>query len=199
MKVMLIGATGMIGKAVAQELKEHDLIKVGNKGGDYQVDIENTASIEALFANAGPIDALISTAGLITFGPLNELTDEQYAMTLNNKLLGHIKLFNIAKKHLTEGGSITLTSGYLAQHPIPGSAAVSMVNAALDAFVKAAALELDQRLRINTVSPLFVKETMETMGMDSSEGISAADTAKAYRYAIESKDSGKALDVRDYI
>ncbi|MFT7053132.1 MAG: NAD(P)-dependent dehydrogenase (short-subunit alcohol dehydrogenase family) [Psychromonas sp.] len=174
------------------------LLRLGIKEVTIRSILKKT-SIEALFARVGPIDALISTTGHIAFAPLHELTEEQYTMTINNKLLGHIKLFNIATKHLTEGGSITMTSGYVTQHPIPGSAAVSMVNAALDAFVKAAALELDEHLRINTVSPLFVKETMEIMGMDSSEGISAADTAKAYRYAIEGKDSGKALDVRDYI
>jgi len=199
MKILLIGATGMIGKAVTEELKEHNIIKVGNKGGDYQVDIESQSSIEALFEHVGQVDAIISTTGLIAFAPLDALTDEQYAMTVNNKILGHINLFQVGKKYVSEGGSFTLTSGYVAQNPIPGSAAVSMVNAALDAFVKAAALELQETLRINTVSPRFVKETMEIMGMDSSEGISAADTAKAYRHAVESNDTGKAMDVVDYL
>ncbi|MEI8618004.1 hypothetical protein P4S81_07635 [Pseudoalteromonas sp. B28] len=74
-----------------------------------------------------------------------------------------------------------------------------MVNAALDSFAKAAALELEGTLRVNTVSPHFVKETMEIMGMDSTSGITAADTAKAFRHAIESNQTGKAFDVVDYI
>lgn len=199
MKVMLIGGTGTIGNAVAEELKGHEVIRVGLNRGDYQADLENAESLEALFQAVGPVDAIISTAGQIAFAPLEELTEQQFALTVNNKLLGHINLFRIGKKHIRAGGSFTMTSGYLAQNPMPGSAAVSMVNAALDSFAKAAALEMGSRLRVNTVSPLFVKETMELMGMDSAEGISAANTAKAYRHALEGEDTGKAIDVRDYL
>ncbi|MEH6712844.1 MAG: short chain dehydrogenase [Paraglaciecola polaris] len=199
MKIVLIGATGMIGSAVSNELKEHEIISAGFKNGQYQVDIENRDSIEAMFEDVGQVDAVISTTGLIAFAPLNELTIEQFRMTINNKILGHINLLQIASQYIRDGGSITFTSGYVAQNPMPGSSSVSLVNAALDAFVKAAALELGSKLRINTVSPRFVKETMTLMGMDSTDGVSAVDTANAYRHAIESNETGKAFDVVDYI
>ena len=96
MKIVLIGATGIIGKAVAAELNDHDVINVGYSGGQYQVDIENRGSIEALFAEIGHVDAVISTAGLIAFAPLSELTHEQFQMTVNNKVLGNVNLFQIA-------------------------------------------------------------------------------------------------------
>ncbi|GGP58349.1 short chain dehydrogenase [Shewanella algicola] len=199
MKIVLIGATGMIGKAVAQELHDHDVISVGYNNGDYQVDIEDIASIEALFASIGQVDAVISTTGLIAFAPITELSQAQIVMTVNNKLIGHIALFQVAQKYICKGGSFTMTSGYLAQHPMVGSSVISVVNAGLDSFAKAAALEFGNALRTNTVSPHFVKETMELMGMDSTDGVSAADTAKAYRVAIETNVSGAALDTKDYI
>lgn len=198
MKVLLIGATGTIGRAVARELSDHEVIEVGFKGGRYRVDLEDSKSIAALFEQVGAVDAIISTAGAIAFAPLTDLTEAQFRHTITNKLLGNVNLLRIGHAHVRDGGSITFTSGYLAQHPMPGSAAVSMVNAGLDAFAKAAALELAPRIRVNTVSPVFVKETMEQMGMDSSSGVSAADTAKGYRYAIESDVSGEAIDVRDF-
>lgn len=199
MKIVLIGATGTVGKAVANELKEHEVIKVGYKGGDYQVDIEDRASITALFEQIGEVDAIVSTTGMAAFAPIKELSYDQIKLSVDSKLLGQINLFQIGSKHVREGGSITLTSGYLAQHPMEGGAAISLVNAALDSFTKAAAFELGSNLRVNTVSPRFVKETMEKMGMDNSSGVSAADTAKAYRHSVTSSESGQAFDVVDYI
>lgn len=199
MKVVLVGATGTIGKAIVNELKDHDVIRVGFKGGDYQVNIEDRSTIEALFKEIGTVDAIISTTGLIAFAPVKELAYQDIKQSLDNKVMGNINLFQIGKEYLREGGSFTFSSGYLAQNPMDGGAAVSMVNAALDSFAKAAAFELGMSLRVNTVSPRFVKETMELMGMDSSDGISAAGTAKAYRHAIQSKETGQAFDVVDYL
>ena len=199
MKILLIGATGTIGKAVSAELKDHDVLAVGNSGGDYQVDLNDNASIEALFDKTGPVDAVVSTAGQILFAPVKDLTDAQYQEAVNGKILNHLNLFRIAQSHITEGGSFTMTTGVLSTNPMPGGSTVSMVNAALDSFARAAALETGKSLRVNTVSPHFVKETMEMMGMDSSSGISAADTAKAYRHAVESRETGQVFDVPDYI
>lgn len=199
MKIVLIGATGTIGKAVTNALEGHQVIKVGLNNGDYQMNLESPESIRDLFASIGKVDAVVSTSGQIVFGAVNELSDAEYAMTINNKLLGHISLFKIAAQHLNTGGSFTLTTGYLAQHPIPGSAAISTVNAALDAFVKAAALEMGDTLRVNAVSPHFVTETMLAMGMPTDGGISAADTALAYRHLLEGNQNGISLDVRDFL
>ena len=51
--------------------------------------------------------------------------------------------------------------------------------------MRAAALEMPRRLRINAVSPPWVKETMVKLGMDPASGLAAADVAKAYVAAIE--------------
>jgi NAD(P)-dependent dehydrogenase (short-subunit alcohol dehydrogenase family) len=200
MKILLIGATGTIGKKVAERLADaHEVICVGTKGGDLQADLGSRESLQDLFEQVGPVDAVISTAGLAEFGALGELTDEQFATGWNNKLMGQINLVRIGRNHLRPGGVILLTSGMLAEQPMPGSTAVSAVNGAINSFVKAAALELDNGHRINAVSPVFVKETMEMMGMDSSDGLSAADTAEAYAAALQGSMSGEVIDVRDYV
>jgi NAD(P)-dependent dehydrogenase (short-subunit alcohol dehydrogenase family) len=100
----------------------------------------------------------------------------------------------LAKDHLRNGGSITVTTGVLAMHPMLGSASISMVNAGLEGFVRAAALEMPRKLRINAVSPPWVKETMVKFGMDPTPGLASADVAKAYVAAVEGSHQGKIID-----
>lgn len=199
MKILLIGASGTIGKAVAQNLSlQHDVISANYSGGDVQVDLGNVESIKAMFAAVGSVDAIISTAGLANFGALNDMTDTDYQLALQNKLMGQVNLVRLGKEMINQGGSITLTSGILSREPMHGSAIVSMVNGALESYVKAAALELDS-LRLNVVAPIFVKETMAMMGMPTDSGLSAADTASAYVAAVSGDMHGQTLDAPDYI
>lgn len=200
MKIMIVGATGTIGNAVSTLLaKDHEIVRVGFDDGDYQADLGSKASIVALFDAVGPVDAVISTAGLADFGPLAELDDAAFELALSNKLMGQVNLVRVGADKINENGSITLTSGILARDPMPGSAAISMANGALESFAKAAALELDRGVRINVVAPAFVKETMEMMGMDPTHGLSAADTAKAYQAAVEGDANGLTLDAPDHV
>lgn len=127
MKVLVVGATGVIGKAVVELLQnDHDVIKASHRAGDYKVDLASWESISSLFHKAGKVDAVISTAGLANFGEFAGLKDEDYSLALNNKLMGQVNLVRIGKSFVNKGGSVTLTSGALG--PIPGSAAVSLAN-----------------------------------------------------------------------
>ncbi len=199
MKIVLIGSTGTIGKALADALSvNHDIVKVGNRSGDFQVDISSIESIKKLYDSVGKFDALVSAAGQAKFGALAELTDEDYSLGLNNKLRGQINLVRLGLEYINDNGSFTLTSGLLAREPMPGSAAISPVNAGLNGFTRAAALEMPRGIRINVVSPIWVKETMEKLGMDTAGGMSAEDTARAYVESVESSRNGEVLDVRDF-
>jgi NAD(P)-dependent dehydrogenase (short-subunit alcohol dehydrogenase family) len=110
--------------------------------------------------------------------------------------MGQVSLARIAKDIIREGGAITLTTGVLAMHPIPGSASISMVNAGLEGFVRAAALEMPRRLRINAVSPPWVRETLLKLGMSSTTGLPSADVAKAYVAAVEGTQQGEVIAAR---
>jgi NAD(P)-dependent dehydrogenase (short-subunit alcohol dehydrogenase family) len=200
MKVIVIGATGTIGTAVARSLAEsHQVVRVGHARGDFRVDIGSKDSIKRLYGELAPVDAVVSVAGNATFGALDGLGDEDFQLALDNKLMGQVNLVRLGLDHLRDGGSFTLTSGLLAREPMVGSAAISMVNGAIESFVTAAALELPRSLRINAVSPIFVKETMVAMGMDSAGGLSAQDTAQAYVESVMSQRTGQVLDVRDFV
>jgi NAD(P)-dependent dehydrogenase (short-subunit alcohol dehydrogenase family) len=201
MKILVIGATGTIGKNVVVALREngHEVISAGHRDGDVKVDLGSKKSIAEMFQQTGQVDTVISTAGVANFAALSDLSDADFELALNNKLMGQVNLVRLGCEYVADGGRIVLTSGMLAHEPIPGSAAISMVNGALESFAKAAALELGTKVLVNVVSPAFVKETMEMMGMDSTHGLSAADTAKAYLASIQTKESGTTLDVRDYV
>lgn len=199
MKILLIGASGTIGKSVANLLKDdHEIITAGYSDGGVSVDLGNAASIKKMFEQVGQLDAVISTAGVANFGAFETLADDEFQLALNNKLMGQVNLVRLGRGYIKQGGSITLTSGVLSRQPMQGSVAVSMVNGALESFVKAAALEVDA-FRINVVAPIFVKETMAMMGMDTEAGLSADDTAKAYFAAVTGTMHGMTLDAPDYL
>jgi len=199
MKIIVIGATGTIGSEVVKALaaNKHDVIAASRKG-DFKVDIVEPSSVRALFATIGRADAVVCCAGSAAFKPFPELTDADYALGLRSKLMGQVDVARAALEHLSDGGSITLTTGILAMHPMKGSASVSLVNAGLEGFVRAAALEMPRRLRINAVSPPWVKETMVKFGMDPTPGLAAAAVAKAYVAAVEGTDQGKILEATTF-
>lgn len=120
MKVIVVGATGTIGKEVVNLLSSgHELVRVVHRSGDLRVDITSKASIDQLYRTVGPFDAVISTTGLVKFGSFNELTDEDYMLGLTSKLMGQVNLVRIGLNYINDRGSFTLTSGVLSQHPIP--------------------------------------------------------------------------------
>ena len=199
-KIVLIGASGTIGMAVGSLLSQtHEVIEVGNKTGDYTVELSSKASIQNLLESVGNFDALVSTAGVSRFGKFDEASDEDYAVSIENKLMGQVNLARVGQGFAAASGSITLTSGLLGQAPWPATAPTAMVNAALAGFVRAAALDAAKGVRINVVSPVLVSETAERMGLPTEGALSAAQTALAYKASVEGEMNGQLLDVRDYI
>lgn len=200
MNVLVVGGSGTIGRAVADALRAggHTVRTAERSGGDLQVDITSADSIRALFAQAGRVDAIVSCAGGAAWKPLAQLTDDDFEMSLHYKLMGQVNLARYGVESVADGGSITLTSGVLAQEPMPGSSAVSLVNAGLEGFARAAALDLPRGIRINVVSPPWVTETLEAMGMDTSIGLPAAQVARAYVDAVGGAHQGQVLDARRY-
>lgn len=194
-KILVIGATGTIGSAVVESLtrRNHDVVRA-SRNGEIVVDITDTASIVGAYRAAQPLDAVVVTAGSARMSGLDKLTHDDFSFSLASKLMGQVDVVRLGLERLKEGGSFTLTSGILAHQPVPGSAAISMVNAGLEAFASAAALEMPRGMRINVVSPPWVAETLEKMGRDPSGGLPAAQVARAYIEAVEGKRNGEVLD-----
>jgi len=191
MKIIVIGATGIIGSAVASALEAKRQVVRASRNGAVKVDINDSGSIAALFKSVRDVEAVVCCAASARLAPLESLSDAEFMVSIKGKLLGQVSLAFRAIERLRDGGSITLTSGVIP--PIPGSAVGSLVNAGLEGFVRAAALEMPRGLRINVVSPGWVKETLMKLGMDSSTGTAASDVARAYVEAVEGAMQGQTI------
>lgn len=196
MRVLVIGATGTIGRAVVAALEErkHEVVPASHRSGALTVDLQDSASIARLYEKAGRVDAVVCAAGAARFRPLSELSEEDFSASLHHKLLGQINLVRLGIRFVADGGSFTLTSGTLARHPSRGGAAVSVANAGVEAFVAAAALELPRGVRINAVSPGWVSETLKAMGHRPEGGTPAAAVARAYIEAVEGDANGTVIE-----
>ena len=198
MKVLIVGAHGTLGKAVAAELgTRHDIVGASRSSGDVRVDLRDGASVEAMFRAVGPVDAVVAAAGKVPFAPLDELTEAQYLEGLQDKLLGQIRLVSAGTPHVRDGGSFTLITGILTEQPILSGAVASTVNGAVEAFVRAAAIELPRGIRINVVSPTVLTEAMGAYApyFRGFEPVSAARAAMAFSRSVEGRQTGQVYKV----
>ena len=198
MKIIVIGASGTVGRAVAQELSQrHEVIHVGRTQGDYQGDITSQQSVESLFERTGRVDAIVSATGNLFFGPLATMTDGDFNQGLQDKLLGQIRLALTGQHYLNDGGSITLISGIVAHEPIAQGVNATTVNAGLEGFVRAAACELPRGIRINLISPTVLTESAAAYDgfFPGFASVPAASVAQAYRRSVEGIQSGRIYKV----
>jgi NAD(P)-dependent dehydrogenase (short-subunit alcohol dehydrogenase family) len=198
MKVVIIGASGTIGRAVVDELSpRHEIVKVGRKSGDVNVDITSTESITKMYEEIGSFDALVATTGNVHFGDFNQMSEQDYYVGIKDKLMGQVNLVLIGKNYINEAGSFTLTSGVVSHDPIKYGSSASMVNAAIDGFVIGAAIELTKGIRLNSVSPGVVLESMDSYGdfFRGHEPVAVARVALAFSKSVEGLLSGKVFRV----
>jgi len=198
-KILLIGASGTIGQAVLANLgARHDVITVGRSSGTHRADFSQPGAVVKLFEAVGKVDAIVSTAGNLHFGPLAEMTAEQFNLGLQDKLLGQVQLALVGQKYLNDGGSITLTAGILSIEPIRNGASATAVNAAIEGFAAAAAIELPRGLRINAISPTVLTESMGSYGpfFPGFEPVPAERVALAYQRSVEGAQTGRVYRVQ---
>uniref|UniRef100_UPI0037FBEA65 short chain dehydrogenase n=1 Tax=Pseudomonas sp. NPDC090201 TaxID=3364475 RepID=UPI0037FBEA65 len=198
MEILLIGASGTLGSAIEKELApRHEIVRIGRNSGDETVDISDSASIRKLFERTGPFDALVCAAGNVTFAPLAEMTEESFALGLRDKLMGQVNLLLIGREFANDGASFTFTTGVLSHDPIASGASATLVNSAIDGFVRAAAIELPRGMRVNSVSPTVLEESMDSYGpfFRGFKPVSAADAALAYAKSVEGLQTGHTFRV----
>jgi NAD(P)-dependent dehydrogenase (short-subunit alcohol dehydrogenase family) len=195
-RVLVIGSTGLIGSHLVKALQGRaEVVEASRTRAPLQVDIADPASLRRQFESVGPVDAIACTAGMVRFVPWAQASDEDWAHGVANKLMGQVNVVRLGAPRVRDGGAITLTTGVLAQHPMPAGAIATTANAAIEGFVRAAALELGARIRVNVVSPGWITETLQALGMDPTPGVPAAEAALAYVRQMESGASGSVLSV----
>jgi len=191
MKIIIVGASGKIGKEVDKALSgNHDIIRVGAHSGDIQCDYTVPESIRDMFEKIGEFDSLISVVGGDSaFKPFTSLDDDDYRYGFERKFLGQIRFFKFGENFVRDNGSFVFTSGFLSNYPNSASIATGPLNAAIDTFVQNTASLLPRSIRINVVSPAPIVEP----GQESKGLVTAEETAKLYVEAVEGSISGKVL------
>ncbi|MCU7548154.1 short chain dehydrogenase [Chitinophagaceae bacterium LB-8] len=160
MKIVIVGASGTMGSYLANALeKEHEIVRADRKKGDVQVDITSPEAIEKMYQKLGAFDALICTAGPTYVGPWKNLTDKEFRSGVEGKMMGQINLVLIGQHYINPKGSFTLITGALTHEPQKNFANASAANAAIEGFVRAAAIELENGIRINAVSPTVIENS----------------------------------------
>ncbi|WP_370278420.1 short chain dehydrogenase [Pontibacterium sp.] len=194
MKILVIGAKGTIGSKVVDALcASHDVIKAGKGSGDVAIDLTNPDSMREALASVGKLDAIVCAAGDVAFNSFANLSREEWDVGINSRLMGQVNLTQIGAEYLSDGGSITLTSGIIADHPIAYGVSAATLNGAIQHFVNAVANELPRGIRINVVSPTVVTESLATYGdyFPGFHAIDAKDLAKSYVRSVLGVETGK--------
>lgn len=198
MKILLIGASGTIGSAIADELApRHEIVRIGRNSGEERVDISDSASIRKLFERIGRFDALVCAAGNVNFVPLADMKEADFTLGLQDKLMGQVNLLLIGREFANDGASFTFTTGILSHDPIRSGASASLVNGAIDAFVRAAAIEMPRGMRVNSVSPNVLVEAMGSYApyFRGFKPVPAAEVALAYAKSVEGLQTGQTYRV----
>lgn len=200
MKILIVGGRGTIGKNVSEYFsKKHEVVIGGRTSGDVAVDITDSRSIEAMFEAVGNVDAVVSIAGEAKWAAFDSMTEEDFYIGLKSKLMGQVNLVRVGLNTVNPGGSFTLTTGILADHPVALTTSAAMVNGAIHSFVKAACLELKDGLRINVVSSGLVEESVEKYEayFPGHNPIPMRKVINAYVKSVEGRGTGEIIRMYD--
>jgi NAD(P)-dependent dehydrogenase (short-subunit alcohol dehydrogenase family) len=198
MKIIVVGASGAVGKTAVDALSgRHEIIRVGRTSGDVQVDVEDIDSIRTMYEQVGRVDAVVSAIGHVHFGPVHEMNGEQFMVGVHQKLLPQVNLVLEGISYVNDGGSFTVTSGVTNRDPISGGSCAAAANGALDGFVKGAAVDLPRGIRINAVSPEVLESCREMYDGYFRGHVHVSDEAVglAFSKAVEGCLSGQVLIV----
>ncbi len=198
MKILIIGGNGTIGKVVTNYFSDKNEVIIGGRtNGNVSVDIADSNSIKKMFEQTGKLDAIICIAGEAKWADFNELTEEDYYIGLKSKLMGQVNLVRIGQNNLNPNGSITLSTGILADDPVVKTTSAAMVNGALHSFVQAVALEIKNGIRVNVVSLGMVQDAYEKY-KDYFPGHNAISMKKAingYVRSVMGKRNGEIIRI----
>ncbi|QKX06579.1 short chain dehydrogenase [Aquimarina sp. TRL1] len=198
MKILVIGATGTIGKSIHEYLKEkkHTVYAAHRSSTTYPVDISDKNSIDALFSQLPQLDAVINASGTAVWKHLSDLNEEDYMIGINSKLLGQINIVHTAEKYLKNKGAIVLTTGILGDHYEKNTVALSMVNGALHSFVNAASNEISKNITLNIVAPGAIQGNFpKDKKFADHYPVAIDDVVKIYEKAIHTSETGKILKI----
>lgn len=189
MRTLVLGGTSGIGRAVVEALQARpgEVVAASRATG---FDISDPVGAKAFFEQQGSFDHLVITAGSqAPGGKLSELDLTAAKAAFETKFWGSVTAVQAAVPHIRPGGTITLTTGFLARRTVPGTFVKTAMNAALEATVKILARELAP-LRVNAVSPGLTKT-------ETYAGMTSEARAQMYQRAAENLPAGRVAQAQD--
>jgi short-subunit dehydrogenase len=169
--ILVVGASGGLGAAISQELtrrgarlalggRDRDRLEaVGVQPAAYVVaDLRAPGAAEQITAEAeqqlGPLTGVVYAAGVVAFGTIDELDDDDVDELLLINYLAPARLTRAALPRLDRGGFVANLSAVVAEQPTSRMAAYSASKAALTAFDQVARMEARRRgIRVIDVRP----------------------------------------------
>lgn len=135
-----IEATGRRGLAIAADSADPDAV---------------VAAVDRTAAEFGRLDILVNSAGIFPFGPIEEVSLQDYEHTMAVHVRAAFVAAQAASPHLRTGGRIISIGSNLAERvPFPGTTLYSLSKSALNGLTKGLARELGPRgITANVVHP----------------------------------------------
>jgi NAD(P)-dependent dehydrogenase (short-subunit alcohol dehydrogenase family) len=200
MRILIIGGKGTIGQTVTNHFaRANEVLVAGRNSGDLTIDIADSNSIKNAFEKTGQLDAIVCIAGEAKWAEFKELTEDDYYIGLRSKLMGQVNLVRIGQHYLSPNGSITLSTGILADDPVVRTTSAAMVNGGIHSFVQAVALEIENGIRINAVSLGMVEDAYEKYKdfFPGHNPIPMKKVVNAYVRSVKGKRSGEIIKIYD--
>jgi 3-oxoacyl-[acyl-carrier protein] reductase len=142
----------------------------GGRAIAVQADVSRSADVRSMFETVksqfGSLDVLVNNAGVFSFGPLEDVNEEEFHRQFNTNVLAPILTSREALKYFpASGGSIVNVGSVVSDNPQPQSVVYASSKGALDTLTSVLSKELGERkIRVNTVAP----------GITNTEGVRAA-------------------------
>ena len=121
------------------------------------------SSLDAGVAQLGHLDIVSANAGIESFAPAEQLTDEQFTDMLQVNLMGVWHAAKAAVPHLRAagGGSMIFTSSFAGLAPLANNAHYTAAKHGVVGLMRVMATELaPDNIRVNTVNPTMVNTDM---------------------------------------
>ncbi len=166
------GAAVVVNYASSKEGAERVVKEITASGGKavaIQGDVSKASDVERLFAETkkafGKVDVLVNNAGVYTFAPLDQITEDHFHRHFNTNVLGMLlSTQEAAKLFPAEGGSVINIGSVVSSLAPPASAVYTATKGAVDAVTHVLANELGpKKIRVNSINPGVI----ETEGTQS--------------------------------
>lgn len=93
MKIVIVGASGAVGKTAIDALSPcHEIIRVDKSTGDLQMDIKDIDRIRVMYSQVDKVDAVVSAISQVHFAAVDEMSSQQFMTSINRKVLPQVSL-----------------------------------------------------------------------------------------------------------